>query len=76
MPLAAGTMHMPASQFYSVNFLSALAWAPVYILPGFMAGSATDYDPAMQRWLIAGAVVLILTGAVILKIRSKVNQTN
>jgi undecaprenyl-diphosphatase len=76
MPLAAGTMHMPAIQFYSVNFLSAIAWAPAYILPGFIAGSATHYDPSMQRWFIAGAIVLLVAGAVILKIRSKVNQTN
>jgi membrane protein DedA with SNARE-associated domain len=76
MPLAAGTMHMPAIQFYSVNFLSAIAWAPAYILPGFIAGSATHYDQSMQRWFIAGAIVLLVAGAVILKIRSKVNQTN
>jgi undecaprenyl-diphosphatase len=76
MPLAAGSMHMSAIQFYSVNFLSAIAWAPTYILPGFMAGSATQYDPSMQRWLIAGTIVLLLVGAVILKIRSTVSQTD
>jgi membrane protein DedA with SNARE-associated domain len=76
MPLAAGTMHMSAVQFYVVNFLSAIAWAPTYILPGFMAGSATHYDPSMQRWLIAGAIVLLLAAAVILKIRSQVNLTD
>jgi hypothetical protein len=41
-----------------------------------MAGSATHYDPSMQRWLIAGAIVLLLAAAVILKIRSQVNQTD
>jgi undecaprenyl-diphosphatase len=76
MPLAAGTMHMSAIQFYSVNILSAIAWAPTYMLPGFMAGSATNYDPSMQRWLIVGTIILLLAGALMLKVRSKVNQAN
>ena len=40
LPMVAGIMNMPKRKFISVNILSAMAWAPVYILPGYWVGSA------------------------------------
>ena len=33
IPVVAGMMDMPPAKFYTINVLSALAWAPVYLLP-------------------------------------------
>lgn len=38
IPTIAGMMGMPGKLFFVVNFLSALAWAPAYILPGVFFG--------------------------------------
>ncbi len=40
MPLTAGMFGMNPVRFLAINFTSAIAWAPVYILPGFLAGTA------------------------------------
>jgi len=40
MPLIAGTMDMPTSRFIVINLASALAWAPVYVLPGYAFGAS------------------------------------
>ena len=38
IPLVVGMLDMSAPRFVAINLLSALAWAPVYILPGFVFG--------------------------------------
>ncbi|MDA5563731.1 bifunctional DedA family/phosphatase PAP2 family protein [Cobetia marina] len=38
IPLVAGMLDMPASRFFMVNGLSALAWSPAYLLPGYLLG--------------------------------------
>jgi membrane protein DedA with SNARE-associated domain len=38
IPVIAGIMHMPPYRFYLYNFLSALVWAPLYSLPGYLFG--------------------------------------
>ena len=63
MPLVAGAMNMPAGLFVPVNLASALLWAPVYILPGYMAGRALDYNPAWQNFAVGGLLFLALAGA-------------
>ncbi|PVY78855.1 undecaprenyl-diphosphatase [Tamilnaduibacter salinus] len=40
LPLVAGAFAMPARLFLVFNLTSAVGWAPVYILPGFLVGSA------------------------------------
>jgi len=58
IPMVAGMFDMPAWRFLVVNILSALAWAPVYVLPGFIAGSATRWPVPESFWNQA----LLLTG--------------
>lgn len=41
LPLTAGMLGMPALRFISVNIASAIAWAPLYILPGYFSGRAS-----------------------------------
>lgn len=38
IPLVAGMLDMPPIRFVVVNALSALAWAPAYLLPGYLLG--------------------------------------
>jgi undecaprenyl-diphosphatase len=42
IPLVAGALRMPWRRFLAFNISSAVAWAPVYVVPGFMVGSALD----------------------------------
>ncbi|WP_148861819.1 bifunctional DedA family/phosphatase PAP2 family protein [Marinobacter fonticola] len=44
LPLIAGAFQMPARRFFTFNILSAVGWAPVYVLPGYLVGSAMALD--------------------------------
>lgn len=44
VPLIAGMMNMPPGQYFICNFLSALAWAPFYLLPGYLVGASLQSD--------------------------------
>lgn len=50
IPLVAGMFDMPAWRFMLVNVLSALAWAPVYVLPGYLAGQALHWQVPEFFW--------------------------
>ena len=41
LPLIAGMLGMSHLRFISFNLFSALAWAPFYLLPGYLTGTAT-----------------------------------
>lgn len=38
IPVVAGMMHMKPRIFLFANILSALVWAPIYMMPGFLLG--------------------------------------
>lgn len=62
IPLVAGALEMPPMSFYTVNIVSAMAWAPLYILPGFLTGASVDYPRRMPEYLgTAAAVVIVAT---------------
>lgn len=58
IPMVAGMFDMPYWRFLLVNILSALAWAPVYVLPGYVAGNATRWPVPESFW----SQTLILLG--------------
>jgi len=62
IPLAAGVLAMPAKLFLSINVLSAVAWAPVYILPGYLVGAAIDSPFTSPMELAILAIGLLLLG--------------
>lgn len=66
VPLMAGTLSMPPRQFLAINALSALAWAPVYLLPGYWLGNSWDelvqLPPGAERWLVALSIALLALG--------------
>ena len=58
IPFVAGTLGMPARRFILFNLLSALVWAPAYILPGYLLGSSTTTIP--ESWSLPGYLMIAL----------------
>lgn len=62
LPVVAGMLDMPATRFFAVNLLSALAWAPAYLLPGMAFGaSLTLAGEVAGRLALLLAIFLILS---------------
>jgi len=55
VPAVAGMLNMPAKRFFLVNILSAMLWAPAYILPGVLFGASLGIAAE-----IAGRLALLL----------------
>lgn len=55
IPLVAGMMGMRRSRFFTANVLSALVWAPAYLLPGIVVGASLQLAAE-----VAGRLVLLL----------------
>jgi len=60
VPMVAGISEMPKYRFFFINFLSALVWAPVYLLPGVIAGAAIEVDNK-----IGAAIIISILGLII-----------
>ncbi|OZG71958.1 membrane-associated protein [Hahella sp. CCB-MM4] len=62
LPLAVGALGMPPSRFIAFNVASAIAWAPWYILPGFLVGAAIDIETPLPQhfYPVLGSLLLII----------------
>lgn len=62
IPLIAGAFLMPWRRFLTFNLASAVAWAPAYVLPGYLVGSAlaSDFEPPAHFYPVIGISVGIL----------------
>ena len=60
VPMAAGIFQMPVRRFLWFNFISAVAWAPPNILPGYIAGAAVThpYMPGKQQLAFVGGMLI------------------
>jgi len=60
VPLAAGIFQMPLRRFLWFNFISAVAWAPPNILPGYIAGAAVThpYMPGKYQLAFVGGMLI------------------
>lgn len=65
IPLVAGILSMRARDFFLINVASGLAWAPLYVLPGFLLGAAIESEGASPVMLV-GVVVGIVGSTVAL----------
>jgi len=45
IPFVAGSCRMPPTRFLLLNLISALGWAPLYLLPGYLAGRGLNHLP-------------------------------
>lgn len=41
IPVIAGMLHMPMKNFFIANFISAIGWSLLFIMPGYMIGAAS-----------------------------------
>jgi len=62
IPLVAGALQMPWRRFLVFNLTSAVGWAPVYVIPGYLVGSAlaSDFQPPAYFYPVIGSSLLIL----------------
>lgn len=61
IPLVAGMMNMPTHRFIIANVLSALAWAPAYLLPGMVFGASMDLASEVALRLVILLVILFIS---------------
>lgn len=62
IPVVAGMLNMPRGRFFLVNVLSAILWAPAYLLPGVVFGASLSVAAEVAAhlvWLILALAVLI-----------------
>ncbi|GHB10903.1 bifunctional DedA family/phosphatase PAP2 family protein [Salinicola rhizosphaerae] len=63
VPLVVGMLSMPARRFTITNALSAVAWAPVYLVPGYFLGRSwetlMELPPGADRWLLVLTIGLL-----------------
>lgn len=73
IPLIAGALTMPWRRFIVFNLLSAVGWALVYIIPGFVVGSAlaSDIKPPPHFYPVLGisGATLVVVYLVVLRVR-------
>ena len=69
--LVAGSLFMPRWLFFSLNIASALAWAPLYILPGYFAGAAVDDTQQWKQYVIGGIVLLLFLAIAAIWLRDR-----
>ncbi|WP_257263994.1 VTT domain-containing protein [Endozoicomonas sp. ONNA2] len=60
IPAVAGMMGMLPKYFFTVNVLSALAWSPVYLLPGYLTGAALQWHDKIPDQLLAALLAIIV----------------
>ncbi|MDB2384817.1 bifunctional DedA family/phosphatase PAP2 family protein [Endozoicomonas sp.] len=65
VPVVAGMLDMPPKRFYIVNILSAIPWAPIYLMPGFLAGAAIQTHGKVPTDFF-GLILVLLMLAVLL----------
>lgn len=66
IPLIAGALDMPTQRFLTFNVLSALGWAPLYIIPGFLVGASLTVEPDLPRHFYPVLLASLLLLAVVL----------
>ncbi len=67
IPTIAGSLGMSGRLFFLVNVLSALVWAPAYILPGYLMG---DLYSRLDKYIEIeiGSLLLILTAIIFIAV--------
>jgi undecaprenyl-diphosphatase len=60
IPLVAGMMGMSPYRFLVANLLSALAWAPAYLLPGIVFGASMELAAEAAVHLVLVVLILVI----------------
>ena len=59
VPAVAGMLDMPVQRFFLVNILSAILWAPAYILPGVLFGASLGIAAEIAGRLAVLLIILV-----------------
>lgn len=59
LPAVAGMLDMPAGRFFLVNVLSALVWAPAYLIPGVVFGASLSLAAEVAGRLAVLILILV-----------------
>lgn len=75
LPLTAGMLHMPTAKFIVINILSACAWAPAYILPGYLGAEISqsafgNEHAGLSAWLVLSLILVAVPWLITLKLIS------
>ncbi|MCX2697726.1 MULTISPECIES: DedA family protein [Ochrobactrum] len=69
VPMVAGMMSMDQKRFQTANVLSAMVWAPLMFLPGWLAGRGMGIFAKMDRdhmfWFVIGITAVTIVATVI-----------
>ena len=72
VPAVAGMLEMPAGRFLLVNVISAILWAPAYLLPGLVFGAsldlASEFAGRFTALLVGLLAALLISGWLIRQI--------
>jgi len=60
IPMVAGMMGMPANRFIFANIISALVWAPLYLLPGMVLGASLGLASEVAVRLVILLLLLVV----------------
>lgn len=60
VPVIAGMLNMRPRRYFSISFLSAICWAPLYMLPGMLLGAISLAVPADIATKLIVFVLLLL----------------
>ena len=80
IPLVAGILDMPLKQYIPINLIASMLWAPAYLFPGILFGSAISIVPTslLELWPIG--LVIFIAVIVLVKFlkknREKTSQNN
>lgn len=62
IPVIAGMMHMPGLHFFFANLFSAIGWALLYVIPGYLIGTASNQlSTDSARRLFIFIILLLFT---------------
>jgi len=61
IPFVAGSCGMPGLSFSCFNLISALGWAPLYLLPGYLTGKGLTAAPSHIAPLLWATAALLFT---------------
>lgn len=75
IPMTAGALDMNTSLFFGINAVSALVWAPVYVLPGYLLGANIEsgFDSIET---VAGLILLVTMAGLLTLVARRLQQNH
>lgn len=79
IPMIAGMLQMSPRIFTLANLLSAILWAPAYVLPGYLLGRTwqerLDLPKTLEHWLIGLGVMIVILAVIFSWLRHQTHRS-